>query len=147
MFKVNQYRNRASEYAERAKSAQGPAEAREYSGLEKSFTTLADNEEWLSKNHKQTVHTPAPDLPDAPNLAQQEEHLLRCLGAAVIMQWDALPPHTQRQLFDSATTMSDPLDVASLQGRIARFLHKHQATTQPAALDDPERFPAEEVAR
>lgn len=144
MFKVNQYRNMASEYAERVKGAQGQAEAREFEGLEKSFTTLADNEEWLSENHKKTLHTSAPDAPDhSQNSAQQEEHLLRCLGAAVIMQWDALAPHTQRQLFDSASTMSDPLDVASLQGRIARFLHKHQAPTQAAALNDP----VEEVAR
>lgn len=147
MFKVSQYRNRASEYAERAKSAQGPAEAREFSGLEKSFTTLADNEEWLADNHQQTVHASAPDVPELPNLAQQEEHLLRCLGAAVIMQWGALPSHTQRQLFDSATTMSHPLDVVSLRGRIARFLHKHRDSAQSAAFDDSVSFRSEQVAR
>ena len=30
------------------------------------------------------------------SLAKEEEHILRCLGAAVIMQWDDLPTDIQR---------------------------------------------------
>ena len=32
------------------------------------------------------------------SLAKEEEHILRCLGAAVITQWDDLPTDIQRSL-------------------------------------------------
>jgi hypothetical protein len=63
------------------------------------------------------------DSDNAP-LAQEEEHILRCLGAALIMQWGSLPQKLQRELFDNAGAMGDLLDTASLRGQIARFLHK-----------------------
>jgi hypothetical protein len=132
MFKAKQYRDRAKEYGELRKTALGPNETLEFSDLEKSFTTLADNEEWLSDNHTKTVQTPAVDVPGAPALEQQEEHLLRCLGAALIMQWNELPSNIRRQLFDSAGTMGDAVDVTSLRERIARFLNEHQDTAPPA---------------
>jgi len=126
MFSSKRYRDKAAEYAERGKNAQEPTETGEFARLEKSFTTLADNEQWLSDNHQKTVRTSASAMPGAPALAQQEEHVLRCLGAAVIMQWNDLPSNVRRQLFDGASTMGDALDVASLRECIARFLHKHQ---------------------
>jgi hypothetical protein len=36
------------------------------------------------------------------SLAEEEEHILRCLGAAVIMQWDDLPTDIQCELFEYA---------------------------------------------
>jgi hypothetical protein len=39
------------------------------------------------------------------SLAKEEEHILRCLGAAVIMQWDDLPTAIQRELFEHAISM------------------------------------------
>jgi len=39
------------------------------------------------------------------SLAKEEEHILRCLGAAVIMQWDDLPTDIQRELFEHAISM------------------------------------------
>jgi hypothetical protein len=59
-------------------------------------------------------------------LAKEEEHILRCLGAAVIMQWNDLPTQIQRALFDYAVSRGDPRQVVELKGRIARFLHKHK---------------------
>ena len=59
-------------------------------------------------------------------MAAQEEHVLRCLGAALIMQWNTLPQQLQRQLFDNASSMGELLDTVSLRGQIARFLHSHQ---------------------
>lgn len=100
-----------------------PASSR---GSKKSFTALADNEEWLSENYQKTVHAAAADAPGAPGLADQEEHILRCLGAAVILEWNGLPSDIRRKLFDCATTMGDALDITSLRGQVARFVHKHQ---------------------
>jgi len=59
-------------------------------------------------------------------LAEEEEHVLRCLGAAVIMQWNALPRDLQKELFDSASSMGSLLLTEELRGQIARFLHKHK---------------------
>jgi hypothetical protein len=59
-------------------------------------------------------------------LAKEEEHILRCLGAAVIMQWNDLPADIQRELFDHAISMGELRHTAELKGQIARFLHKHQ---------------------
>jgi hypothetical protein len=51
---------------------------------------------------------------------------LRCLGAAVIMQWNTLPKKLQRELFDNASSMGELLETKALRGNIARFLHKHK---------------------
>lgn len=59
-------------------------------------------------------------------LAQEEEHILRCLGAAVIMQWNDLSPKIQRDLFDHAISMGEPCSTGRLKERIARFLHRHK---------------------
>jgi hypothetical protein len=55
--------------------------------------------------------------------AGEEEHILRCLGAAVILQWSDLPRNVQRALFDKAVAMGEPRKRAVLKERIARFLH------------------------
>jgi hypothetical protein len=59
-------------------------------------------------------------------LAKEEEHVLRCLGAAVIMHWNDLPTQIQRNLFDHAISMGEPRHTAQLKERIARFLHTHK---------------------
>ena len=59
-------------------------------------------------------------------LIQHEEHILHCLGAAVIMRWNKLPVQVQRELFASAASLSDPLPTVELKEQIARFLHSHK---------------------
>ncbi len=51
------YRAKAAEYAELAKTANSLDDAREFQRRERSFTVLADNEQWLADHHDQTVHT------------------------------------------------------------------------------------------
>jgi hypothetical protein len=51
--------------------------------------------------------------------------ILECLGAAVIMQWGALPTKIQRELFKNATSFADLAQAAPAKGQIARFLHNH----------------------
>ena len=60
-------------------------------------------------------------------LAKEEEHILRCLGAAVIMQWNDLPADLQRELFEHAISMGELRHTAELKRQITRFLHKHDA--------------------
>ena len=55
-----------------------------------------------------------------------DEKILECLGAAVIMRWGTLPTKIQRELFDHAASLADLAQTASPKGQIARFLHNHK---------------------
>jgi hypothetical protein len=125
MFTAKYYRTKAAEYGELAKTTSAPDESREFRKRESSFTSLADNEEWLADNFEKTLHG-SQQQREGDALAATEEQVLRCLGAAVIMQWNSIPKKLQRQLFDNAGSMGDLLKTATLRGQIARFLHKHK---------------------
>jgi hypothetical protein len=126
MFTPGQYRDKAVGYGELVKTANGPDERRELQALEQSFTVLADNEQWLADNHDKTVRSTGFEQTDGAALAQEEEQILRCLGAALILQWNTLPQKLRRELFDNAGAMGELLETAELRGKIARFLHKHK---------------------
>jgi hypothetical protein len=70
-------------------------------------------------------------------LAEDDERMLRRLGAAVILQWNSLPSEVQRRLFARASTVDIDHYAAPLNERIARFLHEHKndapATPRPTA--------------
>src|SRR5579863_2668260 len=57
----------------------------------------------------------------------EDEKILECLGAAVIMRWGTLPTKIQRELFEHATSLADLAQTAPLKGQIARFLHDLRA--------------------
>lgn len=59
-------------------------------------------------------------------LSKGEERILKCLGAAVMMQWNNLPTGIQRDLFADAASMSDPARQFRLRQQMARFLHDHK---------------------
>jgi hypothetical protein len=65
---------------------------------------------------------PAPDTA----LSKDEERILKCLGAAVMMQWNNLPTGIQRDVFADAASMSDPAQQFRLKQQMARFLHDHK---------------------
>ena len=67
----------------------------------------------------------APDLP----LHAAEERMLRCLGSAVVIQWNDLPTEIQRKLFEDAASMTDPARQFELKQQIARFLREHKDDT------------------
>ena len=66
-----------------------------------------------------------------PSLSISEEHILRCLGAAVIDRWSDLPTHVQRLLFERATELGAPRHAVHLKEQIARFLHRHKSDIRP----------------
>lgn len=126
MFTPGQYREKAAEYAKLLKNAGGSIERREFQAREQSFIMLADNEQWLADNHDKTVRSTEIEQMDGAALAQEEEQILRCLGAALILQWNTLPQKLRRELFDNAGAMGELLETPELRGKIARFLHKHK---------------------
>jgi hypothetical protein len=77
MFSAAQYRAKAIEYSNLARTANGPDEVREFQRLERSFIELADNAQWVADNRGKVVraieHATAPFTPTAPaqNIPQQ----------------------------------------------------------------------------
>lgn len=139
MFKAKQYRAKAAESAESLKHTDVPSEIREFQRSKESFTALAQNEDWLANNFDKIIHSQ--DIPSQDDdagtpvaratVAETEERILRCLGAAVIMQWNTIPTKLQRELFDTAGSMGDVLKSAALRAQIARFLHSHKDEDNP----------------
>jgi hypothetical protein len=126
MFKSQHYRAKATEFGELVKTSTGPEESREFQKLERRFASLADNEQILADDHKSAVQASNHEQSRGAALAAEEEYVLRCLGAALIMQWNILPTTLQREVFDTAGSMGRLLETAALRGQIARFLYKHK---------------------
>jgi hypothetical protein len=126
MFTEKKYRVKSKEYGDLIRGSNDPGQIRKFQDSKDSFSSLADNEEWLANNFDKMVKVPAGAQPGHITLVAEEERVLRCLGAAVIMQWNTLSAKLQRELFDTAGSMGDLLDTAALRGQIARFLHKHK---------------------
>jgi hypothetical protein len=123
VFNMKQYRAKSAEYGALGKGSADPNQTRKYQDSSDSSGSLAENEEWLADNFDKTLQ---PLDEKQSILAAEEEHVLRCLGASVIMQWNTIPAKLQRELFDTAGSMGELLATAELRGQIARFLHKHK---------------------
>ena len=141
MFTAKQFRAKAAESAESLKHTDVPSEIREFQRSKESFNALAENDDWLAKNfdkiiHSQSIH-PEDDATGKPvadaAAGEIEERILRCLGAAVIMQWNTIPTKLQRELFDTAGSMGDVLKSTALRAQIARFLHRHKNDEESSA--------------
>jgi hypothetical protein len=134
MFTAEQFRAKAAESTESLKHTNVPSEIRALQRSQQSFSALAQNEDWLADNFDKIIKSQDMHPQDEVagkgatrrTVAEIEEHILRCLGAAVIMQWNTIPTNLQRELFDTAGSLGDVLQTAALRGQIARFLHDHK---------------------
>jgi hypothetical protein len=127
MFTAQQYRAKAAEFRSLlANASRSPNEKREFRDLEQTYTTLAENEEWMAID--KTIQR-GKKSEDRTALAEEEE-ILKCLGAAVLMRWNTVPTKLQRELFDCASAIGDLQQTTSLKGQIARFLHNHKNDQQ-----------------
>jgi hypothetical protein len=124
MTTPSQYRAHADKYSELIKGTDKPDEIREFQRLEHTFNELAENEDWMVNNSDKTVQRE--DAPSTSTLTEEEGHILRCLGASVIMQWNTLPTKLQRELFDNASSVGELLETGAFKQQMARFLHKHK---------------------
>jgi hypothetical protein len=133
MITSQQFRERAVEFEELIKRAGHPDAIRKLQGQQRSLVELADNEEWLASNLDKTVRPASQDVGDrsivaenGPAVGADDGHILACLGAAVIMQWNTLPTKLQKELFDNASSMGELLQTDALKKQIACFLHNHK---------------------
>lgn len=135
MFTAKQYRTKAAEYDGFLAAARSPAEIAEYRELRQSYASHADNLDWLAANAGKTVSTYAPELPrrkrrDRDGAYAEQENILRCLGAAVILNWNTIPTKLQRALFEAASSIQDNEQAAPLKDVLAQFLHDHKDDAQ-----------------
>jgi hypothetical protein len=130
MFSPEQYRAKAAEFTSLLTDTQrSRSETSELRNLVQTYTTLAENEEWMAINIDRTIQRRT-NREDRTVLAEEEEQILRCLGAAVIMRWNTVPTKLQRELFDCASTIGDLQQTTLPRERIARFLHNHKSGQQ-----------------
>ena len=130
MFAAEQYRAKAAEFtAFLTNTPRSPNETREFRHLERIYTTLAENEEWMAVHTDKTIQR-RKNYDNRTALVEEEEQILKCLGAAVLMRWNRLPTKLQREIFDCASTIGDLQQPTPLKGQIARFLHNHKDDQQ-----------------
>jgi hypothetical protein len=130
MFTAEQYRAKAAEFsAFLTNTPRSPKETSEFRDLEQTYTTLAENEEWMAVHLDKTIQR-RKNSENRTALAEEEEQILKCLGAAVLMRWNTVPTKLQRELFDCASTIGDLQQTTPLKGQIARFLHNHKNDQQ-----------------
>ena len=128
MFTAEQFRAKAAEFrALLTNITRSPNETREFRDLEQTYTGLAENEEWMAVHIDKTIQRGENYDNRA---ADEEEQILKCLGAAVLMRWNTVPTKLQRELFDCASTIGDLQQTTPLKGQIARFLHNHKDDQQ-----------------
>ena len=139
MFTAEQFRKKVVEGAESIKNTDIPSEIRKFERSIESFGLLAKNEDWLADAFGKMIRSEdvvsedeaTGKRLDSMAVAEIEERILRCLGAAVIMQWNTIPTKLQRELFDTAGSLGDVLQTVTLRGQIARFLHSHKDEELP----------------
>ena len=130
MFTAEQYRAKAAEFRTfLANTPRSPNETREFRHLERIYTTLAENKEWMAVHIDRTVQR-RKNYDNRTALVEEEDQILKCLGAAVLMRWNRLRAKLQRELFDCASTIGDLQQTTPLKGQIARFLHNHKDDQQ-----------------
>jgi len=141
MFRSQQHRERAAAYGELIMHSSSRGQNDELQKLRDRHSALADNEQGLADDYDCAVNATEQYRAHGLALAAEEEHILRCLGAAIIMQWNALPRSMQREIFDTAASVGELLETAALRGQIARFLHKHKdgAGRKKASTEDAHR--------
>jgi hypothetical protein len=130
MFTAQEYRTKAAEYGRLLEAADSPAETSEYRELHQSYSALADNLDWLSTNAGKVVvsnrpHAPNADSRDGQVRQVEEERILRCLGVAVVLNWDTMPVKLQHSLIEDASSIQRARG-APMKGALARFLHDHK---------------------
>jgi hypothetical protein len=132
MFTAKQYRAKAAEFrALLTKTPVSPNETSEFRDLEQTYTTMAENEEWMAVHLDKTIQR-RKNFDDRTALAEEEAQILKCLGAAVIVLWNTVPAKLQRELFDCAGAIGDLQQTTPLKEQIARFIRDHK-DDQPQA--------------
>ena len=130
MFKSQQYRPKATECGELVKSSGSAEESRKFKTWRDSFALSAGDERGLAEGYDDPLHLAEQDRSRGATLAAEEQRALQCLGAALVVHWNAMPTTLQREIFDTAGPVGRLVETAAFRGQIARFLHKHSEASR-----------------
>ena len=91
MFSAEQYRSKAAEFRTLLANLLGSAkETSEFRNLEQTYTTLAENEEWMAANVGMTIRK-RKNRDNRTGLEQEDEQVLKCGGRN---NWGRTPHRT-----------------------------------------------------
>ena len=124
MFSSKRYRAKAAEYGEHGRASDVTSEILEYRGLARRLAEWADNEESAENRSKQRPRWQGGGQP-ADQVAE-DDRILLCLGAALVVDWDNLPKQVQSELSALAVTMRERLQTTALRAQIASFLRERE---------------------
>ena len=90
----------------------------------------------FAEDHSPRVSTFRNNQPEGPpqvaqrslKYREQQEHLLRRLGSALVLQWDALPDDLQDLIIDQAAIVEDKSDAAHRTQDIEDFIRSAKTT-------------------
>lgn len=71
--------------------------------------------------------TPQPSNDMEFDLEEDERHLLQCLGASVLLQWNGLSNEMHRTIFETAIAVMESDQSDNLRHQLALFLHDHKS--------------------
>jgi hypothetical protein len=142
MYTAQQDKTKTGEVGGLPGAQRSPGDEGEFWSLQQTRATLAENEQWLVNNADKIL--PASQYEIVPDreydrnkrdvLVNEEDCILRCLGAAVMTRWSTLPAKVQRELLDHAASLGEfdqdrsigaPEQTVRLKALIARFFHSH----------------------
>jgi hypothetical protein len=126
MFAANQDRPGAVQNKEFPNPLGPPDKAQELRNLQRTHAALAGGEDLRADGSEATASRRRKYRDKHDGAPEEEDKILKCLGAAVIMRWNTLPTKLQRELFEHADSVGDMFQAASLREPIARFLHDHK---------------------
>lgn len=81
------------------------------------------------RDDHQSERTDTTSCANAGALSTAEEHILRCLGGALVEEWSSLPTSVQRSLFARAALLGAPRQLPLLKQNIASFLRARRSET------------------
>ncbi len=86
MFSAEQYRAKAAEFRTLLTNMRrSPNETSEFRNLQQTYTTLAENEEWMAINIDKTIQQ-REDLDNRTSPAEEEQHILTWAGSGILSQ-------------------------------------------------------------
>jgi hypothetical protein len=126
MFASDQNTLRAARYEEPLNPLGSLNKPQECHNLQRAYMTLAGKEDLRPPGGEKIPSRRRMYRDNPAHLAEEEENILKCLGAAVILRWNTVPTKLQRELFEQADCIGNMYQAASLREPIARVLHDHE---------------------
>src|ERR1700730_9666190 len=113
MFSAEQYRAKAAGFrALLTTMPRSPDETNEFRNLEQTYSTLAENEEWMAINLDKTIQR-RKNRDNHTGLDEEEEQGLRCGGPATTMHVNTVHTQLQRELAGGANLSAAPPTAAN----------------------------------